>query len=288
MPEFWSLISIGQVNKNGITYQKTKLGLIISGQIVDQGHVKQSVSCLSLNELNRNLENFWKIDEFMSNNPILTPDEQYCQNYFENTTTRDTNGQFIVRLPFKPNLNQLGNSYDTALSRLKSLEFGIEKQFQRDSHLKIEYTKFLNEYKELNDMTELTNNSENLFYLPHHAVIKDSSETTKDRVVFDGSCQLSEGLSINELMHAGPNIQNEIFSIIARCRLYEFILTGDIEKMYRQFLVHPDDRKYQVILWRTEPEQEINIYQLNTVTYGTTAAPYLAVRCLQQIAIETK
>lgn len=37
------------------------------------------------------------------------------------------------------------------------------------------------------------------FYLPHHAVIKESSETTKMRVVFDGSCKPNDGLSINEL-----------------------------------------------------------------------------------------
>ncbi|XP_043597816.1 uncharacterized protein LOC122574366 [Bombus pyrosoma] len=53
--------------------------------------------------------------------------------------------------------------------------------------------------------------------------------------------------------------------------------------MYRQFLVRPEDRKYQRILWRSA-SGETETYQLNTVTFGLSAAPYLAIRCLKQLA----
>lgn len=53
---------------------------------------------------------------------------------------------------------------------------------------------------------------------------------------------------------------------------------------YRQIKVAPEDRLYQLILWRENPSQPIEIYQLNTVTYGTSAAPYLATRCLTKLA----
>lgn len=46
--------------------------------------------------------------------------------------------------------------------------------------------------------------------------------------------------------------------------------------MYRQVLVHPDDRAYQVILWRE--------FQLNTVTYGMASASFLSTRCLVKLA----
>lgn len=35
---------------------------------------------------------------------------------------------------------------------------------------------------------------------------------------------------------------------------------------------------------RSNPNEELKCFQLNTVTYGTASAPFLAVRCLQQIA----
>ncbi|XP_033363073.1 uncharacterized protein LOC117241211 [Bombus vosnesenskii] len=91
------------------------------------------------------------------------------------------------------------------------------------------------------------------YFLPHHGVIKESSQTTKLRVVFDGS--------------------NHHWSFIKR---------RDVEKMYRQFLVRPEDRKFQQIWWRNA-DGEVDTYQLNTVTFGLSAAPYLAICCLKQL-----
>jgi hypothetical protein len=36
-------------------------------------------------------------------------------------------------------------------------------------------------------------------------------------------------------------------------------------------------------VWRKTPDQPITTYELNTVTYGTASAPFLATRCLQQL-----
>lgn len=54
--------------------------------------------------------------------------------------------------------------------------------------------------------------------------------------------------------------------------------------MYRQILVHPDDRDLQRILWRYNESSEIREYHLNTVTYGLACAPFLAMRTLRQLA----
>ena len=44
------------------------------------------------------------------------------------------------------------------------------------------------------------------FYLPHHAVFKESSLTTKVRVVFDGSAKSSTGIPLNDTLMVGPTI----------------------------------------------------------------------------------
>jgi hypothetical protein len=54
--------------------------------------------------------------------------------------------------------------------------------------------------------------------------------------------------------------------------------------MYRQIVVHPQDRDLQRILWRYSPEEPIQKYRLTTVTYGTSSAPFLATRCLKKLA----
>nr|CAH7762483.1 unnamed protein product [Callosobruchus chinensis] len=40
------------------------------------------------------------------------------------------------------------------------------------------------------------------------------------------------------------------------------------------------------IVWRSNPNEPLRTFQLNTVTYGTTAASFLAIRCLHQLAYE--
>ncbi|XP_071580876.1 uncharacterized protein [Temnothorax nylanderi] len=120
------------------------------------------------------------------------------------------------------------------------------------------------------------------FYMPHHAVIKESSHTTKVRVVFDASAKTSNGVSLNDILMTGPTIQNKLFSHLIRFRVYVVVITADIEKMYRQVLVHKDDRRYQKILWRRDGE--IKTLQSNTLTFGNTASPFLAIRAVVQLA----
>lgn len=285
---FWSLLCVGQIRQGNVIIHKTKLGWVVSGKLLfsDQQH-NNSITCLSMETINNNVERFWHVDEFVSQKSnFLTDDEQYCEDYFTNTTERSETGRFIVRIPLKPTINNLGNSYQVALNRLKALE----NRFARDAGLKARYVNFINEYVALGHMTKIDkdNSQTQSFYLPHHCVMKESSDTTKLRVVFDGSCKLDEGLSINQVQFVGPQLQNDIFSIITKFRVYPFVLTGDIEKMYRQVLVHPDDRRYQRILWRENPQQPPDVYELNTITYGLTASPFLAIRSLLQVAIDAE
>ena len=82
----------------------------------------------------------------------------------------------------------------------------------------------------------------------------------------------------------GPTIQNDLFSLLTRFRSHTYALTADIEKMYRQVLVHPDDALYQRILFRENQDESVKEFTLDTVTYGTACASFLAIRALHQLA----
>lgn len=56
--------------------------------------------------------------------------------------------------------------------------------------------------------------------------------------------------------------------------------------MYRQVRVQAKQRNLQRIIWRPTRHAELNHYWLNTVTYGTTSASFLAIRSLHQAAVE--
>lgn len=121
-------------------------------------------------------------------------------------------------------------------------------------------------------------------FLPHHCVIKADSETTRLRVVFDGSARGTRGLSLNNALLVGPTVQDDLFSITARFRTHRYVFTGDIEKMYRQIKIMKSQTHLQKILWRDSPHQPLKTFTLQTVTYGTASALYLATRTLAQLA----
>ncbi|XP_063362892.1 uncharacterized protein LOC134651721 [Cydia amplana] len=84
----------------------------------------------------------------------------------------------------------------------------------------------------------------------------------------------------------GPTVQDDLLSILIRFRQHRYIISSDVEKMYRQIWVHPDDRHLQKILWRSSEAKPLLVHELNTVSYGTASAPFLATRCLKQIGLD--
>ncbi|XP_011495121.1 PREDICTED: uncharacterized protein LOC105360044 [Ceratosolen solmsi marchali] len=143
----------------------------------------------------------------------------------------------------------------------------------------------MTEYEKLNHMRRLSENhpfNHKTYYLPHHGVLKPDSTTTKLRVVFNASSPSSSGRSLNDIMHTGANLNPDILGVLIWIRRHTHLFSTDITKMYRQILVHQDDWDLQRILCMDEQGNEV-IYQLTTVTYGTRAAPFLAVRTLLQL-----
>ncbi|XP_018398110.1 PREDICTED: uncharacterized protein LOC108776097 [Cyphomyrmex costatus] len=209
-----------------------------------------------------------------------------CEKHFIENVSRNNQGRIIVRLPIKENkLRTLGESHGIALRRFHSLK----RRLSRDSALRCQYSEFMREYLSLGHM-KLVNIGDQAggdsiaYYLPHHSVLKPSSETTKLRVVFDGSCKGTTGVSLNDVLMIGPTVQQDIMSIILRFRFFKFAFTADITKMYRQILIDPAQTCLQRILWRDNENSEIQTYELATITYGTSAASYLATRSLKYLA----
>jgi len=102
--------------------------------------------------------------------------------------------------------------------------------------------------------------------------------------VFDGGAKTSNGMSLNDILQVGPTVQQDLYSIILQFRTHQVCFTADTAKMYRQIVVHPEDRDLQRILWRYSSEEPIKEYKLTTVTYGTSSAPFLATCCPRKLA----
>lgn len=280
---FYKLLCVGQVpiNNSQLVLQKTRFGWVLGGEI--NNRISKNIVCnLTLENLNHQLTKFWELEEI---NPTkeLSVEERDCENHYVQNVVRDeSTGRYTVKLPFNEHKDKLGESYSIALRRFLNLENSLLKNNER----KRAYVEFLREYENLNHMSKQLDDDKNGYFLPHHGVFKQSSVTTKLRVVFDAASKTNSGYSLNDALMLGPNIQDDLLDIILRFRLYHYVVTADIEKMYRQVVVDVADRKYQKILWRENENDSVKIYTLNTLTQGTKSASFLATRVIKQLALD--
>lgn len=284
---FWDLLCPEKLKlrKDQPFFQKTLLGWIVTGPFIHKESLINQVSCnfITNKDVQTQLQTFWELEECENIDNRHNLGENDLEKHFVDTTKRNTEGRFIVSVPFREPRQNLGNSLNIALKRF----YNLERKLNQNPDLKEKYIKFMTEYRELGHMAKISNYHVNLdksYYIPHHGVSKENSLTTKLRVVFNASCKTTNNVSFNDIQLVGPTIQDELFNILLRFRIHKFVLSADVEKMYRQVLINPDDRNYQRILWRENPNDKLEHYTLNTVTYGTASAPYLAVRALHQTA----
>lgn len=188
-----------------------------------------------LSNLESQLAKFWEIEEIPLDKP-KSNEEIECESHFVKNTTRGNDGRYTVRLPFRKTDKRLGESR-IALKRLAALE----RKLNSNAVLKIEYSRVIEEYLNLKHMSLIENPDDDGYYMPHYAVIKDSSHTTKIRIVFDASAKANNGVSLNDLLMIGLTIQDKLLSHLLRFRAYKYVITADIEKMYRQVQLHEDD-----------------------------------------------
>jgi hypothetical protein len=287
---FWKLLCIGQViSPRGLTFQKTHFGFIAGGTFGNPEFNKTTTCNLAATikpetNLEKQVQNFWNMKEIPSivgDTEKLSVEEIACERHFQENTIRDSEGRFVIRLPFKNNNLTIGDTKNASLKWF----YGIERKLCNDPEMKIKYSNFMSEYLDLNHTEEskIANKNE-CVYLPHHAVVKESSTTTKLRVVFDGSLKSFNGFSLNDNLMCGPVIQPDLFTIVVNFRTYQFVLSGDLTKMYRSVRLHPDDFKHQQIFWRSDPNEPLKSFSLTTLTYGLKPSSFIATRCLQELS----
>ncbi|XP_075162761.1 uncharacterized protein LOC142235393 [Haematobia irritans] len=290
--DFYPDILLDGVQRNvlgSLVAQNTIFGWVLSGPLDSEcSSFTTVVSFCNEICMNLQLEKFWKLEELPKVSAV-TAEEEYCEELFKRTTTRSLDGRFVVSLPFKP---QHLEGKGLGLSKTKAFRQFLrnEASLVRNMELKAKYDTVLAEYESLGHMIRVGPLTEKCtgYYLPHHAVVKPERTSTKLRVVFNASYPTSSGLSLNDTLYPGPVLQNDLMLLIIRWRFYRYVFNGDIEKMYRQILLHDEFTRFQRIVFRRDPNMDIQDFELKTVTFGVNCAPFLAIRSLLQLASDVE
>nr|CAH0104952.1 unnamed protein product [Daphnia galeata] len=128
------------------------------------------------------------------------------------------------------------------------------------------------------------------FYLLHRPVIRSQAVTTKIRPVFDASARTDEGLSLNDCLETGENLNPELLAVLLRFRWHRVAWVGNIEKAFLQIEIHAEDRDALRFLWiddltSSTLEKEPSIFCWNRVTFGLSPSrvPYYCASLYESI-----
>lgn len=264
----------------GLVAISTIFGFVVMGPVLKDVPLPEPDFVLaSGSALSDAVQRFWQVEE-PPQVAHLNPEHEECELFYQNNTGRLRSGRLVTRLPFVAVRPPLGQSRSTAERRL----LAMERRMARDPVLRQKYLDFMREYADLGHMSvsNLDWRSVEHYFLPHHAVLKPS--TGKLRTVFDGSARTSSGVSLNDCLHSGPKLLRDLCDVITCFRRHQVVFVADIKMMFRQTVIHQDDRRYQLILWRENPQEPMIVYELNTNTYGLRSSPFVAIRSLWELA----
>ncbi|XP_022778398.1 uncharacterized protein LOC111319952, partial [Stylophora pistillata] len=277
----------------GPTVMNSKFGWLLSGPTEEQ-HVHEISNVVSnlvicakplLNETNEADEITNMLKMFWETESIGITDDIESATHLTLKAKRNEevsfNGRYYeVALPWKEDCLPCTNNYRMCETRLRSLHH----KFKHEPILLHEYDKIIQEQTRteivekvpnLNDTNEL--NTKRVSYSPHHAVVRKDRETTKVRIVCDGSAKNSEEEpSLNDCLEFGDNYIPHIFHMLTKFRWNAIGLTADIEKAFLMVGIKQEDRDMLRFLWFEDPfakKPEIAEFRFNRLVFGLRPSP---------------
>ena len=225
------------------------------------------------------MDEFWKLETIGITPPDKVEDNDGVMRHFNETITK-VDGRYQVTWPWRDEEVKLPENFELSLRRLKSLHKRMvdsPELLQRyDSIIKDQLEKGL-----IERVKEESEQGERRHYIPHHAVFTPEKETTKVRIVYDASAKTKkDNLSLNECLHRGPVILEDLCGLLMRFRTKKIGIIADIEKAFLQVALQPKKRDVTRFLWlknvnEAPTDDNIAIYRFARVPFGIISNPFL-------------
>ena len=258
--------------------------LIMHSFLTRDAHIeKANVGCC---DVNNTLRKFWEIETYGTETKraeVMTKEERSALEKVESSLTHN-GSRYSLAVPWKEDNPGLPNNRELAKNRLESTERSLNT---KDVFVKKQYEETIKSYVEKGYLRKLSpeeRSSPSSWYLPHFPIVKLDKSTTKVRIVFDCSAKY-KGVALNDVIHAGPKLQTELFDVLVRFRRNPIGLACDIREMYLRIEIEEKDRPYFRILWRdNETNREPDEYEFTRVVFGKNSAPMEAQYVAQENA----
>lgn len=290
VPEVFIPLEVRHGNPDDPIAIRSCLGFAILGrtgdgltrQHFDVHHIHAAVDDISLN---RQVELFWELESLgtTDNRKSMSVEDKRAERIINDSISM-TNGHYCIGLLWKNKDTHLPANRQMAEIRLRHLK----RRLERDNELHKKYRSVIDGYLAKGHAHKLTREesqqlNNKTWYLPHHPVV-NPNKPGKLRVVFDAAAKF-RGTSLNDQLLQGPDYINNLAGVLMRFRQEEVALIADIEQMFHQVRVPPEDRNALRFLWwsgslNDEPEE----YQMQVHIFGATSSPCCSNKALRRTA----
>ena len=162
--------------------------------------------------------------------------------------------------------SQLPNNYASALQQFKRMRLALDKDKDKlalyqgtiDKDLEKQYIRRL-------DNAEIPSTG---WLLPEHGVT-NPNKPGKIRRVSNAKSRY-RGVCLNDMLLTGPDLLCNLLGVVCRFREKRYPISADIEGMYMQVSVRPDDRKFLRFLWGTDKP---DFYEYTRFVFGAKCSP---------------
>ena len=192
---------------------------------------------------------------------------------FKDQLERSPEGWYQTGLIWKAGISDLPSNESGSKARLKKLVQRLEKQ----PELYDKYEEIIKEQEKEGIIERAPEKSTaKEFYLPHRAVVKQSAESSKIRIVFDASAKADDkSPSLNDCLETGPSLQNLIWNILVRNRMQAVMLSGDLKQAFLQIRIREQDRDVLRLHWPKDRDlQKLEIYRFTRAIWGLNQSPF--------------
>merc|ERR1712055_791652 len=241
----------------------------------------------------QDLEFLWKKETLcVKPQEYRVTDEIAMAKFHNSVEWHEDLGKYSVGMPFNGRIERLKTNKEVAYARLSTLR----KNFMKDKKFAIQYKGVIGEYIENFAEEVLKPNAPTVgpvCYLPHRAVVRQDSSTTKLRIVFDGSAKCGrDELCLNDCLMHGPNLVQLIASCIINFRTRKYAFSADLEKAFLQILIKKEHRDVLRFLFPVDPlnpVSKIKVYRFKAVIFGANCSPFhLAAVIVKHLEQEVK
>jgi hypothetical protein len=197
-------------------------------------------------------------------------------------------GHYQMGLPLRHPSAMFPDNYIQAKQRSDQLK----KRFMKNPNFKDMYTAAMTETIEKGYAEQVPDSQKHrqdgrVWFIPHHGVYQPVKQ--KLRIVYDCAAEFDD-TSLNKELLQGPDLTNGLIGVLMRFRQFPIAVKADIEAMFYQVKVKPEDRDLMRFLWwpggdlRKEPEE----FRMTVHVFGAVSSPSCANFALLKTASDNE